>query len=259
MTLETVEQEFRRMVSEQVRLQAEGVGRYRVLNPFMFDDGDHLPIVLKKWDREWVLSDEGNTYMHLTYELDEKDLLGGTRQSIIANALSAFSVSDLDGELVIQIVGNGFGDALYSFVQALLKISDVTFLSRERVRSTFIEDFESFMSEEVPEERIEFNWHDAVRDPEGNYVVDCRVNGRPRPLFVHALQNSAQAKDATITLLQFERWEVPFRSLAIFENQEEIDRKTLARLSDICEKQFSSLYGPKDRIKGYIAEALRAS
>ena len=39
-----------------------------------------------------------------------------------------------------------YGDALYSFVQALLRITDVSYLSRERVRSTFIEDFRTFMT-----------------------------------------------------------------------------------------------------------------
>jgi len=36
-------------------------------------------------------------------------------------------------------------DDYRSRIQTLLKVSDVTFLSRERVRSTFMEDFRSFM------------------------------------------------------------------------------------------------------------------
>ena len=73
--------------------------------------------------------------MHLTYDLEEKDLQKGTRQKIITNALSMFSVEDREGELVIPIQNDRYGDALYNFIQALLKITDVTYLSRERVRS----------------------------------------------------------------------------------------------------------------------------
>jgi len=47
-----------------------------------------------------------------------------------------------------------------------------------------------------------------------------------------------------------------FRSLAIFEDQEQINRKVLARYSDVSEKQFSSLGANRERIKGYLEEAL---
>lgn len=80
-----------------------------------------------------MLSDEAHTYMHLTYDIDEKDLRSGTRQKIISNALSMFQVEDRDGELLIEVPDGRYGDALYSFVQAFLKITDVSYLSRERV------------------------------------------------------------------------------------------------------------------------------
>lgn len=165
----------------------EGEERFPVFTPFLFEDGDHLAIVLKKQENTWVLSDEGHTYMHLTYDLDEKDFQKGTRQKIISNALSAFRVEDRDGELIAPVAEDRFGDALYSFVQALLKITDVTFLTRERVRSTFIEDFQALIEESVPESRGVFNWHDPAHDPQASYTVDCRIDGMRRPLMVFAL------------------------------------------------------------------------
>jgi len=256
MTIDTIEQDFREKVCRKLRLTSEGVDRYRVFAPFRFEDGDHLSIVLKRENGGWVLSDEGHTYMHLTYDLDEKDLQRGTRQKIITSALSVFSVQDREGEIIIPIRDDRYGDALYSFVQALLRITDVTYLSRERVRSTFMEDFRAFMEEAVPQDRREFDWHDPQHDPEGKYLIDCRINGMPKPLYVQALPNDDKTRDAMITLLQHERWGLTFRSLAIFEDQEQINRKVLARFSDICEKQFSSLGINRERIKRYIEESI---
>ena len=258
MTIETIETDFRRKVGESVRLAGEGVNRYRVFTPFLFEDGDHLAVVLKYEGGRWVLSDEGHTYMHLTYDLDEKDLQRGNRQKIISNALSVFSVEDREGELRLLIPEEQFGDGLFSFIQALLKISDVSYLSRERVKSTFLEDFRRFMEATVPVERRTFDWHDPQHDSAGKYSVDCRLNGMLKPVMVFVLPGDDRVRDATISLLQFERWKIPHRSLAIFEDQEEVNRKVLARFSDMCEKQFSNLWTNKDRIATYLGEAMLA-
>ena len=256
MSVESIQRQFREKVSEKIRLEPEGQNRYRVFTPFQFDDRDHLAIVLKRTNGSWLLSDEGNTYMHLTYDISEKDFLKGTRAKIITSALDSFSVEDREGELMLPVVDERFGDALYDFVQALLKITDVSYLSRERVRSTFMEDFRSFMREQVPENRRALDWNDPSQDPEGKYVVDCRINGISRPLFVFALPGDDRVRDATIALLRFERWGLQFRSMGIFEDQEQINRKVLARFTDACEKQFSSLAANRDRIAQYLAEAM---
>ncbi|MCY4384438.1 MAG: DUF1828 domain-containing protein [Nitrospinae bacterium] len=256
MSVTNIERDFHEKVSQEVRLSSEGIERFRVVTPFLFEDGDHLAVVLKREDSTWLLSDEAHTFMRLTYDLDETDLQRGTRQKIIANTLSAFRIEDRDGELVLPVPDEQYGNALFSFVQGILKIADVSYLSRERVRSTFNDDFQLFLFESIPEVRRSFNWFDSVRDPEGRYSVDCRVNGMDRPLFIHALSSDGKVRDATITLLQFEKWGLSFRSLAIFEDQESINRKVLARFSDVCENQFSSLTANRDRISRFLEDCL---
>ena len=140
LSLAAIERDFREAVSARIELVADGAERYRVLNPFLFDDGDHFSIVLRREGERWVLSDEGNTWMRLTYDLSEKDLRRGSRRKVIADALSQFGIEDRDHEFVISVVGERYGDALLPFVQGISRVASVALLSRERVSATFRED-----------------------------------------------------------------------------------------------------------------------
>ncbi len=242
--------EFREKVCKEINLNKEGKNRYIVLTPFMFDDGDHLPIILKKENEQWYLSDEGHTFMHVSY--DEIDLDRGPRRKIIDDILLSYGIENREGELRSYIEDNDFGDTMYSFIQGLIKITDISYLKRERVRSTFFDDFKNLLETKVLKERRIFEYHDPKHDPERKYIVDCRINGVRRPLYVFAILNDDRCRDATITCLQHEKFGVHFIATAIFENQEEINRRVLSRFSDVCEKQFPSLQSAKERLDNYL-------
>ena len=253
MFINTIEQDFIDKVSAKVRLVPDGKERFRVLTPFQFDDGDQLVIVLKKAGERWVLSDEAHTYMHLTYDIDEKTLHSGTRREIISRALSMFDVEDHNGELILDAPEERYGDALYDFAQALLKITDVTYLSKERVQSTFMEDFRTLLYNKVDETRMDFNWYDIDRDLEGYYRVDCRINGSSNsPLFVYAVPDDRKAEAAAFTLLQFKVWEMPFHSLSIIKNEKATSRKASAHINDVCDKCFTNINESRKEIEQYI-------
>jgi hypothetical protein len=79
--------------------------------------------------------------MHLSYSMDESLFQQETRRSIILKTLTIFQVQDREGELILPIEDDQYGETLWNFIQVLLKIIDITYLSREHIRSTFLEDF----------------------------------------------------------------------------------------------------------------------
>jgi hypothetical protein len=259
-----ITQDFRNRVCEQIQLEAEGPDRFRVLTPFRFEDGDHFGIVLKRDGDGWILTDEAHTMMHLSYWLEEKDFETGNRQAIVQGSLSGFSVEDRDGEFIIPITDERYGDALFNFVQALSKVTDVSFLSRERVRSTFLEDLRSFLQSQVPPGRLSFDWTDPMHDPRERYPVDFRINQMPRPLFIYALPTDGKVKDATINLLTFEHWGLTFQSLGIFEQQEAIIGILLGRfrrlvIPHLCAGAGLLGFASRTRSSGTVSKDYRQS
>jgi len=119
-----------------------------------------------------------------------------------------------------------------------------------------MEDFRALIEETVLSDRRIYNYYDKQHDPDGKYIIDCHINGIKRPMFLFGVQNDDKCRDVTITCLQFEKFNLPFRSMAIFEDQESINRKVLARFSDVCDKQFSTLASNKDRISKYLHEIM---
>ncbi|MGC2446075.1 MAG: DUF1828 domain-containing protein [Candidatus Sulfotelmatobacter sp.] len=257
MNVSSINEDFKRAVSGQIELNPQGDNRIVVNTPFRFSDGDHFVIALRREDDGWVLTDEANTVMHLSYCMDIDALEDeGNRKELFDNSLSLFSVENRGGELVKRVAGDKFGDALFNFVQALMKVSDVSYLTRERVRSTFMEDLFAFLRKTIPPERITFNWK-ADRDEQGKYPVDARINKMKRPLFLYGIPHEEKMKDVTINLLVFDKWKLKFQSVAVFEDLQAMSKKPLAKFLDVNDKPFSSFDEEnKERLSEYLHDLI---
>lgn len=252
MSIQEISQTLKQALGKQVEIIEEGQHRYPIFTPFLMEDGDHFNIVLmgKEGGQQWVLTDEGDTLMHLSYWMDYDVLKKGSRQQIIERVLGQFGVENRDGVLRLDMEYNELGNAIFTFLQTLTRITDITYLSREQVRSTFKEDFREYMREAIPE-GLTFDYHHPEYDPQRKYTVDVRINHRETPLFVFAIGNNRHCLDVTINLHTYNTWGIPYQSVAIFQDQKDIARDVLARFSDVADKQFSSLYSSRTQITDY--------
>jgi len=244
-------------LSAAIEVEAVNPSEVQVHTPFRFADGDELVIHLREapgGGLEW--SDTGHTFMHLSYWMDISALESGNRAQLLDSHLMQFSAHESDGELLLPINGDQLGSSLFQFVQLLLHITDLDLLSREMVRSTFMEDFRQLMRDSFGD-HAHMDYVDLERDPNRNYPIDCLLNNRPRPVAVFALANDDRCRDATITLHQFREWGRDLFSTGVFEDQEQINRKVLARFTDACDKQFSSLSGQEQAVVGYLQRELQ--
>ncbi len=241
---------FKEKVCQEVEIAKQGLDRYIIYTPFAFDDGDHYVVLLKRENSSWLLTDEGHTFMHLSY--GGVDVLSGQRGEMVKESLATAGMENRSGEIRLKIPGDQFGDALFSYLQVLNRVQSTALWTRDRVSSTFQEDFRALMRDSVPADKLQFDYADAAHDPGGTYRVDSRIVGARGDWFVFAVANNDQCRNATITCYHFEKLKRPFFGAVVYENQESLASRALAQISDVVGKQFSSL-GQHDRIKQFIA------
>ena len=251
MTDSNVLQDFRKKVCGEIEIEAEGLNRYIVYTPFMFDDGDHFVTVLKRENGGWQLTDEGHTLMHLSYTRFDFD--SGTRKEVIERAASLFGLENRHGEFTLCVPEERFGDALFSFSQALMKIADTTYWTKERVSTTFYDDLRALLAEKLDEFNPQFDYTDPVHDANKTYSVDCYLNGKSRPILIFGIKDEMKCLQSSIGVRQFVQWGYKTRSIGIFEDMSKISSKKLPAFTDVADKQYSSLQ-VAETIRDYVSD-----
>jgi len=110
-------------ICEGIEIEPQGVDRWVVYNPFTFDDGDHFVVILRREQDNWVLSDEGHTFMHLSY--GGVDLSKGSRAKLVEQALDVHGLENANGELRMRLAEADPSDGFFSFIQGINRIVDL--------------------------------------------------------------------------------------------------------------------------------------
>ena len=232
---------------EDVRVERRPDGALMLRTHFEFPDGDRFPIHLSEAASGGLrLSDRGHTLMHVSYEHDVDSFLDGTRGMLLERIMGEGGLLWDGGAFCLDTAPERLPEAVFQFGQALTRIHDLTLLSRSNVGSTFYDDLASLLARFVDESSIRRDYQPDVPNAQ-SYLVDYRIEGRDGvPLFLYGVPNRDKARLTTIMLSYFHRHALRFESILIFENQAEIPRQDLARLSDVGGDMISSLESHED-------------
>ena len=232
---------------EDVGVDERPDGELMVRTHFCFPDGDGYPFHLAEAPSGGLrLSDCGHTLMHISYEHDIDSFLTGTRGMLLERIVAESGINQDSGVFSVDASADRMPEAIFRFGQALTRIYDLTLLSRSNVGSTFYDDLADCLSALVDDAKMERDYQPEVPNAEA-YPVDYRIEGKSGiPLFVYGVPNRDKARLATIMLGYFHRHSLSFESIIVFENQTEIPRVDLARLSDVGGDMISSLESTED-------------
>ncbi len=232
----------------EVRLHRREDDVLMMESPFTFPDGDHFPIYLSETAAGGVkLSDRGHTLMHLSYEHDVKLFYEGARASLREQIVRESGIDEDEGIFSIETPLDQVAGTLFRFGQALTKIHDLTFLSRERSALTFDEDLCELVFAILDEEVVERGYIPPEVPDARHYPVDYRFEGKDgMSVFLYGIPGRDKARLKTIMLSHFLLHRVPFESVLVFANQQEIPRLDLARLTNVAGTAVASLEAEDD-------------
>ena len=232
---------------EDITIDRRPDGELMVRTRFEFPDGDRYPIYLSEGPSGGLrMSDRGHTLMHISYEHDIDSFMDGTRGMLMERIMGESELQWDGGAFCFDTTPERLSEAIFNFGQALTRIYDLTLLSRSNIGSTFYDDLADLLSTFVDENNIQRDYQPEVPNARA-YLVDYRIEGKgDLPVFLYGVPNRDKARLATIMLSHFHRHGLQFESILVFENQGEIPRMDLARLSDVGGDMISSLESHND-------------
>ena len=244
----------------KIRVHERDDGVLMLDSPFTFPDGDHFPIyVTETGSGNVTLSDRGHTLMHMSYEHDVDAFNDGTRRALLEQIVRDSDIQVDSGTFTAETSPDQIADTLFGLGQALTKIYDLTFLSRERLDSTFYNDVRALLFGMMDEDRIETDYISQAIPDGDNYPVDYRFKGvGGSDVFLYAVANRDKARLTTIMLSHFLLHRLVFESIIVYKDQQQIPRLDLARLTNVAGTAVASLAAEKD-LRRKIAKVVDGS
>jgi hypothetical protein len=175
--------------------------------------------------------------MRLSYVFD---IDTPNKQRILNRILAENHIELNRGELTLKTKPESIFPSFLEFAQVIAKVSSLTFLKRPVISRLFDEMLEDFIRESLAKYRPTPRYFPLNERPE--LEVDWLFPFETKPIFLFGVKDSLKARLAAISCLEFQRREVPFRSVVVHEDFQDGLRKSDQRIiTSAADKQFTSL------------------
>ena len=245
---------LREQFNSHIAVREKRPGVLQLVAPLFHEDGDMMDIFLAVPQNGTAVpaekirvSDHGLTLMRLSYTFD---IDTPNKEKIFHRILAENGVAEENGELFIEAAPESLYTALLQFSQAVSKVCNMRYFKREVLASLFEEMLAEFIQAQLPR----FNPRQIIlpipdRD---DLEVDWEFRPNGVPLYLFAVKDANRARLATISCLEFQRHNLKFKSIAVHEDIDKLARKDRNRLTNACDKQFTSLDEFKQNAMPYL-------
>lgn len=214
-------------------------GKYQLIVPILHEDGDMVDIYLQDSPNgkgSIRICDFGMALMRLsyTYEINTP-----SRSRIFDSILKNNGIQNSNGSLFLDTTHEMLHECVLQFAGCVQKVCNMSYWSREIIRSTFYEDLREYNEINLKD----FNpMPDICPLADDKLIsVDWTISHQLRKFYLFGVSNNDKAKSVTISLLEFQRAELKFISLIVHENMEELGKKATHFLTKNADIQYPTL------------------
>jgi hypothetical protein len=221
--------------NSKVSIQQKRPDIYQLMLPLLHEDGDMIDLFLVPQGNKYMLCDYGQTLMRLSYEYD---IDTPNKEAILQKIIKENSLHEEDGNICMETTNATIFQDIMHITQAYAKIGSMRYFKREIVESLFLESLTEFIESELKEFKPQKN---ILPIPDRDDLdVDFQFVPNGHPVYLFAVKDSNKAKLATICCLEFQKVNLPFRGWVVNEDFEKLPKKDRTRLTNVCDKQFTS-------------------
>jgi hypothetical protein len=233
--------------NNRIKLVQRRPGIYQIYVPIYHEDGDMIDIFLSEKNGHYSISDFGQTIMRLSYSYD---IDTPNKESILQKIVSENKMTEDDGNIeLVTTEPNVFTDVMRA-AQTYAKIGSMRYFKREVIENLFYEVLDEFITKELSEYKPQKNVMPlADRD---DLEADYQFSPNGHPIYLFGVKDVNKARLATISCLEYQRHKLNFRGWVVNENFETLPRKDRSRLTNTCDKQFTTLDDFKDTAKIFL-------
>ena len=224
-------------------------GCYQLVFPVFHEDGDMVDIYLQEsplGDERVRICDFGMTLMRLSYSYDVNT---DTKRRILESILFNNGVGNDDGNLYLDTARNSIYEGILQFNGCVQKICNMRYWQRETVRNAFYEDLDNWVTSSLTQFDPEPDVFPLPDYPNG---VDWSLKHNNRRFYVFGVLGNDKAKNVAISLLEFQKAQLPFISLVVHENMENLGRREQLYLTRNADTQYPVLNDFRERGIGDI-------
>jgi len=218
---------------------------YRVYAPFFHEDGDMLSMYIDLSSDNMVIRDFGNTLMRVAYTFDyESD----NKRRILNDIVNSYNGILDNDEMLMRTDATNLAMTIYHFSQLVAKTSNIDILQRETVKSLFFDYLNDFVELNLTEYEIVRNTTPAS---DKLLLVDYEIKA-PKPIYMFGVNGDSKASKTIISCLSFQREKIPFRSLIIHENFDNLSGFNKQQIINAADKQYYTFEGFRTDYKAYF-------